>query len=111
MLAHLIGFAGLLGGVLAQLRAVQPEVTGVMLFGGWTELITGVALVVLELTGAGRVAWWPLSVKLVVTLFVVLLLVRNRRFLSVPRGLLVLIGVLTLGAAALAVLWPSLPGQ
>jgi hypothetical protein len=111
VLAHLVGFAALLGGVLAQLRAVEPEVTGVMLWGGAAELATGIALVVLELNGAGGVAWWPVSLKLVVTLFVVLLLVRNRRFLSVPRGLCALIGILTLGAAAVAVLWPTAPAQ
>jgi hypothetical protein len=111
VLAHLVGFAALLGGVLAQLRAVEPEVTGVMLWGGLAELATGIALVVLELNGAGGVAWWPVSLKLVVTLFVVLLLVRNRRFLSVPRGLCALIGILTLGAAAVAVLWPTAPAQ
>lgn len=111
VLAHLVGFAALLGGVLAQVRSVEPEVTGVMLLGGLAELFTGVALVVLELTGAVRVSWWPVSIKLVVTLFVVLLLVRNRRFLSVPRGLCALIGVLTLASATLAVLWPMPPGR
>ncbi len=110
VLAHLVGLAALLGGVLAQLRIVDPEVTGVMLVGGLTELVTGVALVVLELTGSGRVSWWPLGIKLVLTLFVVLLLVRNRRFLSVPRGLCALIGFLTLASTGLAVLWPTPPG-
>lgn len=109
VLAHLVGFAALLGGVLAQLRSVEPEVTGVMLWGGLAELVTGVVLVVLQLTGAGAVAWWPVGIKLVTTVFVVLLLVRNRRFLSVPRGLCALIGMLTLGAAAVAVLWPTPP--
>jgi hypothetical protein len=111
LLLHLVGFAALLGGVLAQLRAAEPEVTGAMVWGGWAELVTGVALVVLEAAGAGSVAWWPAGIKLAVTAFVVLLLVRNRRFLSVPRGLCVLIGTLTLAAAAVAVLWPSPPGQ
>jgi hypothetical protein len=111
VLAHLLGFAALLGGVLAQLRLVEPEVTDLMLRGGLVELVTGVALVVLELSGAGGVAWWPVSIKLVVTLFVVLLLVRNRRFLSVPRGLCALIGILTFGAAALSVLWPTSSAQ
>jgi hypothetical protein len=111
VLAHLVGFAALLGGVLAQLRVPTPEVTGVMLWGGWAELVTGVALVVLELVDGGTVAWWPVGIKLVVTLFAVLLLARNRRFLSVPRGLCALIGVLSLAATALAVLWPAPPGQ
>ena len=34
-----------------------------------------------------------------------LLLARNRRFLSVPRGLWLLMGLLTLTNAALSVLW------
>jgi len=106
VLAHLVGFAALLGGVLAQVRTVDPEVTAPMLWGAWAELVTGVALVVLTLVGAGDLAWWPTVVKTVVTLFVLLLVVRNRRFLSIPRGLLLLVGGLTLLAAAASVLWP-----
>jgi len=106
VLAHLVGFAALLGGVLAQLRTAEPEVTGAMLVGAWTELVTGVALVVLLLVGPGEVSWWPTVVKTVVTSFVLLLVVRNRRFLSVPRGLLLLVGGLTLLSAAVSVLWP-----
>lgn len=110
MLAHLVGFAALLGGVLAQVREREPEVSSTMLWGGWTELGTGVALVVLGLAGTRPVAWWPVGLKLVLTLFVVLLLVRNRRFLSIPRGLHALIGLLTLTGAALTLLWPTSSG-
>jgi hypothetical protein len=105
VLAHLIGFAALLGGVLAQTRSREPEVTGTMLWGGGAELLTGVALVVLELVAGDRVGWAPAAVKLGITLFVVLLLLRNRRFLSIPRGLWALIGCLTLLNAGVAVLW------
>jgi hypothetical protein len=106
VLVHLVGFAALLGGVLSQARSAEPEVTGTMLWGGWAEVVTGVALTVLTLVGDRPLDWWPVSLKLVLTLFVLLLLVRNRRFLSIPRGLLALIGVLTLAAAGLSVLWP-----
>jgi hypothetical protein len=105
VLGHLIGFAALLGGVLAQTRQTEREVTGPMLWGGWAELVTGVALVVLALVAGGSVAWVPVSVKLVITLFLVLVLARNRRFLSIPRGLWALIGLLTLVDAGLSVLW------
>lgn len=111
VLVHLVGFAALLGGALAQVRAVEPDVSGAMLWGGWTLLATGVALVVLEVVGSGPDRWWPLVVKLAVSLFLVLLLARNRRYRSIPRGLLSLIGVLTLLDAALGVLWPSAMGQ
>jgi membrane-anchored protein YejM (alkaline phosphatase superfamily) len=106
LLAHLLAFAALLGGVLAQARDLEPQVSALMLWGGWLELVTGVALVVLAVLGTGRVAWWPVSLKLALTLFVVVLLVGNRRFLSIPRGLLALVGGLVGASAALSVLWP-----
>ena len=105
VLAHLVAFAALLGGVLAQVRQDEPEVTGAMLWGGWGALGTGLALVVLALATGEQVAWGLVSVKLVVTLFLVVLLARNRRFLSIPRGLVALIGGLTLLTTGLSVLW------
>ena len=105
VLLHLVAFAALLGGVLAQVRHDEPEVTGVMLWGGWGALGTGVALVALGLATGERVAWGPASVKLVITLFLVVLLARDRRFLSIPRGLWALIGVLTLVTTGVSVLW------
>jgi hypothetical protein len=105
VLLHLVGFAAVLGGVLAQVRQPAPEVTGVMFWGGWVELATGVVLVVLPLASGRAVVWGPVSVELVVTAFLVLLLARNRRFLSVPRGLWALIGVLALASTGVSVLW------
>ncbi len=105
VLVHLVGFAALLGGILVQARSVEPEVNATMLWGGWTELASGVALVVLALVSGQDVSWGPVGVKTALTLFLVLLLARNRRFLSVPRGLWVLLGLLTLATTALSVLW------
>ena len=105
VLVHLVGFAALLGGILVQTRAPEPEVNATMLWGGWTELGSGVVLVALALAAGDDVAWGPVGVKTAVTLFLVLLLARNRRFLSVPRGLWLLMGLLALLNAALSVLW------
>ena len=105
VLAHLVAFAALLGGVLAQTRRAEPEVTGTMLWGGWAELVTGAALVVLDLVADARIAWAPVTVKLLIALFVVLVLTRNRRFLSIPRGLWALLGGLSVISAALALMW------
>lgn len=105
VLVHLVGFAALLGGILVQVRAPEPEVNGSMLWGGWLELGSGALLVVLALVAGDDVAWGPVAVKTGTTLFLVLLLVRNRRFLSVPRGLWALMGALTLLSTALSVLW------
>jgi hypothetical protein len=46
-----------------------------------------------------------IAIKFVVTAIVVLLVVKNRKFASIPRGLWGLIGGLTLTNTALAVLW------
>jgi hypothetical protein len=105
VLVHLVGFAALLGGILVQTRTPEPEVNATMLWGGWAELGSGVVLVVLALVAGDDLGWGSVAVKTAVTLVLVLLLARNRRFLSVPRGLWLLMGLLTLLNAALAVLW------
>ena len=125
VLLHLIGFATLFGGIVVQLRLLDPEVNAAMLLGAWGELLTGLALVALPLLNvlgvypAGPAEQWmrtvrpdgvldfsQLGVKLAITAFVVLLVSVNRKFASIPRGLLALMGLLTLSSAAVAVLWP-----
>ena len=105
VLLHLVSFAALLGGLLVQARSAEPEVDATAVWGGWGSLVTGTALVVLALVAGTPVGWGPVGVKLGVTLVLVLLLTRNRRFLSVPRGLWALLVGLTLLAAGLSVLW------
>ena len=105
VLFHLIGFAALLGGVLVQLRSKEPEVNAAMLHGSLTLLITGLALVILEEIRPDPVNYVKVAIKLVVSAIVVLLVVKNRKFASIPRGLWGLIGGLTIINAAVAVLW------
>ncbi|HYP45957.1 MAG TPA: hypothetical protein VEQ66_12260 [Propionibacteriaceae bacterium] len=105
VLLHLIGFAALLGGALVQLRLLDPEVNATMLHGAWTSLVTGAGLVTLAVLDGGPLPYAQLAVKLAVGLFVVLLVSVNRRFSSIPRGLLALIAGLTLADAGVAVLW------
>jgi hypothetical protein len=105
VLLHLIGFAALLGGLLVQLRAKDPEVNAAMLHGSLTLLITGLALVWIEATGPASVNYVTIAIKLVVAAMVVLLVVKNRKFASIPRGLWGLLVGLALANAAVAVLW------
>jgi len=105
VLLHLVGFASLFGGVLVQVRVRDPEVNAAMLHGAWLSLLTGVGLVVLAVIGSGGLAYAKLAVKLGLALVVVLLVTANRRFSSIPRGLLALIGTFTLADAGVAVLW------
>ncbi len=103
VLLHLIGFAALLGGVLVQLRAREPEVNAAMVAGAWVDLVTGAALFVLAETAPGPAPTVWLVAKSVLTVFVLVLVVANRRYASIPRGLWVLIGALALANTGIGV--------
>jgi hypothetical protein len=110
VLLHLIGFAALFGGWFVQLRSAHPEVNAAMLHGAWTQLITGILLVGVLDSGLdpaveSDVNHVKIAIKLVLTLVVVVLAAKNRKFESIPKGLWWLIGAMTLLNAALAVLW------
>lgn len=110
LLLHLVGFASLFGGLLVQMRSREPEVNAAMLHGSYIVLVTGLVLAGFAMTGPagaddGPVSYAKLTVKLVVSLAIVFLVVLNRRFSSIPRGLWLLLGLLTLGDAAVAVIW------
>lgn len=105
VLAHLIGFAALLGGCLVQLRTPEPEVSAAMLWGAVVELMTGVALFVVVEVAPEPVRTAPLVVKTVLTGFVMVLVAVNRRYAAIPRGLWGLITGLSLVSAAISVLW------
>ena len=102
---HLLGFAALLGGVLVQFRVPDPEVNRAMLVGALIELVTGVGLWVLAVLGSSPVSVPQLVVKLIITVFVAVLVVVNRKYASIPRGLWALIGGLTLANTGIAVFW------
>jgi len=105
VLLHLVAFAALLGGALVQLRSRDPEISTAMLHGAWVALASGVALWVLADAVDVRVSLTAMVVKTVVAAVVTLLVVLNRRFFSIPRGLLRLITLLVLAEAAVSVLW------
>jgi hypothetical protein len=105
LLFHLIGFAALFGGFLVQVRSKEPEVNASMLNGSFLVLLTGLALVTTEELGQDPVNHIKIAVKLLITAVIVVLVAKNRKFASIPRGLWGLIGVLTIANAAVAVLW------
>jgi len=107
VLLHLVGFAALFGGCFVQLRSATPEINTAMLHGALTQLVSGIVLVVLlELTPpADDVNHIKVAIKLLVTLVITVLVIANRRYESIPKGLWGLIIGLTFANAALAVLW------
>jgi hypothetical protein len=107
LFAHLIGFAALLGGCLAQLRTdIAPEVNLAMLYGAWLELLTGLGLVVLIFLQGQPLSYVEYSVKLVLTVVTLILVAKNRKFRSIPGGVLLIIATLALITAGLALFWP-----
>ncbi|WP_228266082.1 hypothetical protein [Microlunatus elymi] len=105
LLLHLIAFAALFGGILVQVRRPEPEVNAAMLHGSYTMLITGVVLVVLAEVNDDPTNHLKIGIKLAVSMIITFLVIINRRFSSIPRGLLMLLGLFTLGNATLAVVW------
>jgi hypothetical protein len=105
VLIHLIGFAALFGGFLVQIRSKEPEINASMLNGSFTLLITGLALVALEEIGPDPVNHVKIAIKLLITVVIVVLVAKNRKFAAIPGGLWGLIGGLTITNAAVAVLW------
>lgn len=101
-LLHLVGFAALFGAVLVQLRSAEPEVNRAMLVGAPVMLITGVVGWVLDPGGRGVA---PFVVSTIDLAFATVLVAVNRRYASIPRGLLLLIGILAFADAAIAVYW------
>ncbi|HJV15697.1 MAG TPA: hypothetical protein VJ625_17560 [Propionibacteriaceae bacterium] len=105
VLFHLLGFAALFGGCLVQIRSREPEINASMLHGSFTLFLTGLVLVALAEVGPDPVNHVKIAIKLLITAAIVVLVAKNRKFASIPRGLWGLIGALTIANAAVAVLW------
>lgn len=105
LLLHLIGWASLFGGFLVQMKTSEPEINAAMLHGSYTMLVTGIALAGLAEMGPDPVNHIKIGVKLGVALIITVLVIINRRFSSIPRGLWALLGGLTVVNAGIAVLW------
>ena len=59
----------------------------------------------LEEVGPDPVDHAKIAIKLLITVVIVVLVAKNRKFATIPRGLWGLIGGLTIANAAVAVLW------
>lgn len=81
VVAHFLGLAALIGGVLGDLRRDPPTATGLPLVGAWVQVITGIALT--GIASAGLAASPPnntkITIKLVVALVVLVLVYVARR--------------------------------
>lgn len=104
--AHLIGFAMLLGGAIAQYVSGKIRINRAMLWGSIIQVLTGVALSA-PLRGGGDAEPDPikLGVKLLIALMIFVMVFFARKRADVNKGHFIGIIVLTLANAAVAVFW------
>lgn len=110
MLITLLGFAAACGGLLAQVRSRDPEVTWPMLVGGWVQLIGWVGLSTWRLIGLPPYAepsnqYVPPAVVAVIMVLQLILLAKNRKFTEIPRGLWGILLIMSLAESAVVVIW------
>jgi hypothetical protein len=98
---HFAGLAALLGPLLVQARVSERRVTPLMIAGALTQLVTGIALLLLTLADANHMKAGVKLLVLVVILVVVL--IGRKRGLGAPAFMSVLI--LTVANLGLAVFW------
>ncbi|MFY1659558.1 hypothetical protein [Micromonospora sp. WMMD1274] len=101
---HLIGFALLLGGAIAQYVTGRLRINAAMLWGAIIQILTGIGLSA-PLRDGGEPAPAKLVTKLVLALLIFVMVFFSRKRESVNRGHFLAIVGLTLVNAAVAVFW------
>ena len=103
---HLIGFALLLGGAVAQYLSGTIRINAAMLWGAIVQLVTGLGLAA-PLRGGGDAEPEPakLAVKAVIALAIFVMVFFSRRRETVSTGHFLAVVGLTLANAAVAVFW------
>lgn len=103
---HLIGFALLLGGTVAQFLTGRTRINPAMLWGSIVQVVTGLALAA-PLRGGGDAEPSPakLAVKAVLGILIFIMVFIPRKRETVARGHFIGILAMTLITAAVAVFW------
>ena len=105
---HIIGIASLLGGFLAQLKAMgqgAARFVPAMLHGALTMLVTGVLLVGLNQADDQPVNNIKIGIKLALLIVILGLVYVKRDEETVEKPLFALVGALTTVNVVIAVLW------
>jgi len=107
---HVIGVAGILGGVIYQIPAMrrgEAKLVSGILHGAWLMLITGVALVGLNYPLDVPVNNIKISVKLAVLVAILVIALIHRKRETLKTWVLPTIGGLTVLNVFLATVWRS----
>lgn len=102
---HVLGFAALLGGLLAQLGSGERSVNSAMRDGAATAFLAGLLLVGVLEAGDTDVDHGKTAVKFAVGLVIVVLVMANLRKPRIPDGLFYGLLALTVANVAVALFW------
>jgi peptidoglycan/LPS O-acetylase OafA/YrhL len=105
LIVHILGFAALIGGLLAQAGPGEKRVTGVMRDGVGTAFLAGLALVGVLEAGDDPVNHAKVGVKLVIGLVLLVLVMANLRKTRIPQGLWAGLLALAVLEVVIAVAW------
>src|SRR5688572_9971100 len=105
LILHILGFAALIGGLLAQAGAEEKKVNGAMRDGVGTAFLAGLALVGVLEAGDGDVNHAKIGVKFAIGLVLLVLVMANTRKASIPKGLWAGLLLLAVAEVCIAVLW------
>jgi hypothetical protein len=105
LLLHILGFAALIGGMLAQLGPAEKRVNGAMRDGAGTAFLAGLLLVgVLEADDVS-VDNAKIGVKFAVGLVILVLVMANLRKPRIPDGLFYGLLLLAIANVSVALFW------
>ncbi|CAN5704216.1 hypothetical protein BH11ACT8_BH11ACT8_19020 [soil metagenome] len=105
LILHILGFAALLGGLIAQAGPGEKRITGPMRDGIGTAFVTGLALVGVLESGDDPVNHAKVGVKLLIGLVLLVLVMANMRKDRIPPGLWAGLLLLAVTNVCVAVLW------
>ncbi len=105
LFVHLLGFAALFGGLLAQSKNADKVVNGAMRDGAGTAFVAGLALVGVLEAGDGDVNHMKVGVKLLIGLVILALVMANIRKPKIPDGLYWGLVGLTVVNVGVAIFW------
>ena len=104
---HLLGFAALFGGLLAQGREPTKRVNAAMRDGAGTAFLMGLLLVGVLEAGDAAVDHAKIGVKFATGLVILVLVMANARKPQIPQGLYLGLIALTVANVAVAVFWTT----
>ena len=105
LFVHLLGWAALFGGLVAQGRDPEKRVNGAMRDGAATAFLAGLLLVGVLEAGDTAVDHVKIAVKFAIGLVILVLVMANARKPSIPQGLWFGLLLLTVVNVGIAVFW------